>query len=74
VAAVKRTFDELTAIARGAVEAVSKVDAELVVIVVVSENGTRPGQRGRFAAESNVRRGSDVARVCRDVAKAMEAA
>lgn len=69
---MKRSFAELSAIAQAAVEAIGKVDEDLVAIVVVSENGL-PGQRGRFAAETNVRRGSDVARICRDVAKAMDA-
>lgn len=79
---MKRTFDELRAIAAGAVGAIEKLADDLVVVVVVSESAGIPvgpyrdeknGEIGRFACETNVKSGTDVARICRDVARAIEA-
>jgi len=69
------TFEELTAVARQAVNAIDgSTSTPVTVIVVVANAQPHAGDLTRFACETNCAHGRDVARVCRDVARFIEGA
>jgi hypothetical protein len=68
------SFEELKALARGAVEAIEgSTPAPVCVLVVVANAQPHREDLARYAAEWNVANGREVARMCRDVTKAIEA-
>lgn len=68
------SFEELTSIARGAVEAVeSATPSPVVVIVIVANEHPHREDLARYAGQWNLSRKEDVAAVCRLMAKAAEA-
>jgi hypothetical protein len=69
------SFEELKALARGAVDAIEgSTPAPVTVLVVVANEHPHREDLARYAAEWNLARKEDVAYVCRLIAKAAEAA
>lgn len=69
------SYEELKALARGAVEVIEgSTPASVCVLVVVANEKPHRDELARYAAEWNLANPRDVARVCRDVVKALELA
>ena len=67
------SYEELQALARGAVDTIdASTPAPVTVVVVVANARPHREQLARYAAEWNLANARDVARVCRDVAKAVD--
>lgn len=66
-------FETLALRARQLVAILERLEPDLTCIVILSTPAL-PGtdNRARYACETNVARGSDVARVCREVAQAIQ--